>query len=114
MGRVVGGESLAGNSVTEKPAYIQNNTVVIDDGGISGGAAVAGNVIGNKVFLNGGTIKGLVYGGTSAGDVKNNVVYLDGRKGIDVTGAWIYGRGRASTGTNGNTLNITKEALQNT
>lgn len=119
VGRVVGGESLAGNSVTEKPAYIQNNTVVIDDGyvegGISGGAAVAGNVIGNKVFLNGGTIKGLVYGGTSAGDVKNNVVYLDGRKGIDVTGAWIYGRGRASTGTNGNTLNITnfKGAVQN-
>lgn len=119
VGWVVGGESLAGNSVTDKPAYIQNNTVVIDDGyvegRISGGAAVAGNVIGNKVFLNGGTIKGLVYGGTSAGDVKNNVVYLDGRKGIDVTGAWIYGRGRATTGTNGNTLNITnfKGAMQN-
>ena len=119
VGWVVGGESLAGNSVTDKPAYIQNNTVVIDDGyvegRISGGAAVAGNVIGNKIFLNGGTIKGLVYGGTSTGEVKNNIVYLDGRKGIDVTGAWIYGRGRASTGTNGNTLNITnfKGAVQN-
>lgn len=110
VGWVVGGESLAGNSVTDKPAYIQNNTVVIDDGyvegRISGGAAVAGNVIGNKIFLN---------GGTSTGEVKNNIVYLDGRKGIDVTGAWIYGRGRASTGTNGNTLNITnfKGAVQN-
>ena len=43
VGWVVGGESLAGNSVTDKPAYIQNNTVVIDDGyvegRISGGAA---------------------------------------------------------------------------
>ncbi len=119
VGWVVGGESLAGNAVTGKPAYIQNNTVVIDDGyvegRISGGAAVAGNVIGNKVFLNGGTIKGLVYGGTSTGDVKNNAIYLDGRKGIDVTGAWIYGRGRATAGTNGNTLNITnfKGAMQN-
>lgn len=119
VGWVVGGESLAGNTVKEKPAYIQNNTVVIDDGyvegKISGGAAVAGNVIGNKIFLNGGTIKGLVYGGTSAGEVKDNIVYLDGRKGIDVTGAWIYGRGRATTGTNGNTLNITnfKGAMQN-
>lgn len=119
VGWVVGGESLAGNTVKEKPAYIQNNTVVIEDGyvegRISGGAAVAGNVIGNKIFLNGGTIKGLVYGGTSTGEVKNNIVYLDGRKGIDVTGAWIYGRGRASTGTNGNTLNITnfKGAMQN-
>lgn len=119
VGWVVGGESLAGNTVKEKPAYIQNNTVVIEDGyvegRISGGAAVAGNVIGNKIFLNGGAIKGLVYGGTSTGEVKNNIVYLDGRKGIDVTGAWIYGRGRASTGTNGNTLNITnfKGAMQN-
>ena len=119
VGWVVAGESLAGNTVKEKPAYIQNNTVVIDDGyvegKISGGAAVAGNVIGNKIFLNGGTIKGLVYGGTSAGEVKDNIVYLDGRKGIDVTGAWIYGRGRATTGTNGNTLNITnfKGAMQN-
>lgn len=119
VGRIFGGESLAGNSVKERPAYIQNNTVVIDDGyvdgEISGGVAVAGNVIGNEVFLNGGTIKGLVYGGRSAGEVKDNIVYLDGRKGIDVTGAWIFGRGRASTGTNGNTLNITnfKGAMQN-
>lgn len=48
VGWVVAGESLAGNTVKEKPAYIQNNTVVIDDGyvegKISGGAAVAGNV----------------------------------------------------------------------
>ncbi len=110
-GRVAGGESVAGQPGKSGIATIESNTVTVNGGVISadvyGGTAVTGRVLDNTVNLNGGALRGKVFAGNSLGVVKDNTVNLDGKNGIDITGAWLIGSGQhVATGQNGNTLNI--------
>ena len=109
--RVAGGESVAGQPGKSGIATIESNTVTVNGGVISadvyGGTAVTGRVLDNTVNLNGGALRGKVFAGNSLGVVKDNTVNLDGKNGIDITGAWLIGSGQhVATGQNGNTLNI--------
>ena len=91
---------------------VKGNTVTINGGsvldGIRGGQSAGGTVTGNTIDLNGGTVAGRIYAGYSNnGTVTSNTINLNGKNGIDITGAWLIGSGQhVATGQNGNTLNI--------
>ena len=77
----------SGGTVDNEGDYVGNNspsnsTIYIDNGytgNVYGGKANSGEIINNKIFINGGTIKGDVYGGKvgSNGSVKNNYISID-------------------------------------
>ena len=91
---------------------VKGNTVTINGGsvldGIRGGQSAGGTVTGNTIDLNGGTVAGRIYAGYSNnGTVTGNTINLNGANGIDITKAWLIGSGQhVATGQNGNTLNI--------
>ncbi len=76
-----------GGTVDNDGDYVGNNspsssTIYIDNGytgNVYGGKADSGEIINNKIFINGGTITGDVYGGKvgSNGSVKNNYISID-------------------------------------
>ena len=120
-GRVAGGESLVGASDRARGALVSENKVFVNsgyiEGDIYGGLGATADVQDNVINLTGGRIKGTVYGGFSVSGVtvSRNIMNLDGAKGIDLTDAWLFGRKRVATGTDGNTLNIVnyKGEMQN-
>ncbi len=77
----------SGGTVDNEGDYVGNNspsnsTIYIDNGytgNVYGGKADSGEIINNKIFINGGTITGDVYGGKvgSNGSVKNNYISID-------------------------------------
>ena len=77
----------SGGTVDNEGDYVGNNspsnsTIYIDNGytgNVYGGKADSGEIINNKIFINGGTITGDVYGGkvSSNGSVKNNYISID-------------------------------------
>ena len=77
----------SGGTVDNEGDYVGNNspsnsTIYIDNGytgNVYGGKANSGEIINNKIFINGGTITGDVYGGKvgSNGSVKNNYISID-------------------------------------
>ncbi|WP_293729748.1 hypothetical protein, partial [uncultured Phascolarctobacterium sp.] len=98
-GDVIGGQSNGAGTVSNNEVNVENCGV---HGSISlvGGYATAGaNITGNKVIMNGGTVRNNVYGGLSdikgTGDVTHNSVEITG--GI-IGGSWIAG-GQSETGT---------------
>ena len=98
-GDVIGGQSNGAGTVSNNEVNVENCDV---HGSISlvGGYATAGaKITGNKVIMNGGTVRNNVYGGLSdikgTGDVTHNSVEITG--GI-IGGSWIAG-GQSETGT---------------
>lgn len=77
----------SGGTVDNEGDYVGNNspsnsTIYIDNGytgNVYGGKANSGEIINNKIFINGGTITDDVYGGkvVSNGSVKNNYISID-------------------------------------
>lgn len=77
----------SGGTVDNEGDYVGNNspsnsTIYIDNGytgNVYGGKANSGEIINNKIFINGGTITDDVYGGKvgSNGSVKNNYISID-------------------------------------
>ena len=77
----------SGGTVDNEGDYVGNNspsnsTIYIDNGytgNVYGGKANSGEIINNKIFINGSTITGDVYGGKvgSNGSVKNNYISID-------------------------------------
>ncbi|MCI6232832.1 MAG: hypothetical protein MR630_09545, partial [Selenomonas sp.] len=101
-GRAVGANSYAGD-VTKNNVTIGAGALV--DGFVAGGMTQDGTANGNTVTINGGTIKGDVYGGYSEKEATNNIVNLAGGT---IFGT-VYGGYVADTSgtSSNNTLNVT-------
>ena len=90
----------------EKINNVENNSVYISDGKITGdvngGITHKGNAIGNNVIISGGNITGDVYGGISEnGNTNNNNVLINGGK---ITGFVIGGKSNNGTANNNNII----------
>ena len=105
-------ETVSGNKITiVSGAEIATYTDASGEHGgyVYGGQSTgSGAVNSNTVTINGGSVASGIRGGQSAGGaVTGNTINLDGKNGIDITGAWLIGSGQhVATGQNGNTLNI--------
>ncbi|WP_106626091.1 autotransporter outer membrane beta-barrel domain-containing protein [Selenomonas massiliensis] len=93
IGDVYGGSANSGSSVDNNKVYLNG---ISTPGTVYGGSAGLGTANGNEVHLNGATVGGTVFGGAGPTSTSKNKVYLNGAQ---VTGD-VYGGNATSANDN--------------